>query len=243
MRNNTITLIIILILVALALYVVLPLPHPEWMARSEFSGGGTNLMGLKLGLDLQGGTQVMLEADLAEGQTLAAGSIDTAKTIVENRVNGLGVAEAIVQKQGDNRLIAELPGVRNADQAIETIRSTGQLEFVDPQGTQLAQGMIINTTNRPDAAARAQASTDANAQDSALTPFPDQVFQTVMTGDVLQRSLATQDQFNQWEIGFALTPDGSDQVLRLHQFSHRPANGHCAGWRGAVGPSHSGGHP
>ena len=66
------------------------------------------------------------------------------------------MAEAIVQKQGDNRLIAELPGVKNADQAIETIRSTGQLEFVDPKGAQLAQGMIINTTNRPDGVARAQ---------------------------------------------------------------------------------------
>ncbi len=81
MRNNNIYLIAILVLVALALYIVLPLPHPGWLARSESPATQDNLMGLKLGLDLEGGTQVMLEADLPEGQTLAAGAIDTAKMV------------------------------------------------------------------------------------------------------------------------------------------------------------------
>ena len=69
-----------------------------------------------------------------------AGALDTAKRIVENRVNGLGVSEAVVQKQGDTRIIAELPGVSNPDQAVETIRSTGQLEFVDPKGATAPAG-------------------------------------------------------------------------------------------------------
>ncbi|MBK8051484.1 MAG: hypothetical protein IPK16_32975 [Anaerolineales bacterium] len=133
MRNNNIWLVFILILVALALYIVLPLPKPGWLARSEASGGANNPAGLKLGLDLQGGTQVMLEADVLAGAAAPdSGSMDTAKRIVENRVNGLGVAEAVVQKQGETRIIAELPGVKDADRAIDTIRSTGQLEFVDP---------------------------------------------------------------------------------------------------------------
>ena len=211
MRNNTIALVAILVLVALALYVVLPLPHPAWLARSETPGSSGNLMGLKLGLDLQGGTQVMLEADVAEGQTLASGAIDTAKRIVDNRVNALGVSEAIVQKQGDTRIIAELPGVNNPDQAIETIRSTGQLEFVDPQGTQLQQGMIINTTNRPTAVQETQAAIDAGTQPSAVMPYPDQVFQTVMTGDVLQTATARLNSSNAYEIAFMLTSAGSSQ--------------------------------
>lgn len=211
MRNNNIALVAILVLVALALYMVLPLPHPTWLVRSETPGSADNLMGLKLGLDLQGGTQVMLEADVAEGQTLATGAIDTAKTIVENRVNGLGVSEAVVQKQGENRIIAELPGVNNPDQAVETIRSTGQLEFVDPQGTQLQQGMIINTTNRPTAVEETQAAIDAGARPAAPMPYLDQVFQTVMTGDVLQTATARADQFGQYEIAFLLTSAGSSQ--------------------------------
>jgi protein-export membrane protein SecD len=211
MRNNMIALAVALLLVALALYMVLPLPHPDWLVRSETPGSTGNLMGLKLGLDLQGGTQVMLEAELAEGQTLSPGAMETAKTIVENRVNALGVSEAIVQMQGDNRIIAELPGVNNPDQAVATIRSTGQLEFVDPQGIELAQGMIINTTNRPTAVADAQAGIAAGTQDPALVPYPDVVFETVMTGDVLSAATARADQFGSYEIAFMLTSAGSEQ--------------------------------
>ncbi len=211
MRNNTIALVVTLLLVALALYVVLPLPHPSWLVRSETTASTGSLMGLKLGLDLQGGTQVMLEAVVPEGQTLATGALDTAKTIVDNRVNALGVSEAVVQKQGDNRIIVELPGVNNPDQAVETIRSTGQLEFVDPQGTQLAQGMIINTTNRPTAVQEVLAAAEPGANIMELAPYPDQVFETVMTGDVLQTATARADQFGQYEIAFLLTPAGSEQ--------------------------------
>jgi preprotein translocase subunit SecD len=211
MRNNTIALVAILLLVALALYVVLPVPHPSWLARSETPGTEGNFAGLKLGLDLEGGTQVMLEADLADGQTLAPGAIDTAQRIVENRVNGLGVSEAIVQKQGDTRIIAELPGVSNPDQAVETIRSTGQLEFVDPQGMPLEQGMIINTTNRPDAVQATQAAIEAGTREPAAIPYPDQVFETVMKGDVLQTATARPGQYGGYEIAFLLTSAGSEQ--------------------------------
>jgi len=211
MRNNTIALISILVLVLVALYIVLPLPKPEWLARSEVQGGQGNLMGLKLGLDLQGGTQVVLEADVAEGQLLDAGTMDTAKTIVEKRVNGLGVSEAVVQKQGENRIIAELPGVSNPDQAVETVRSTGQLEFVNPQGAQFQQGMIVNTTHKPTAAAEAQEAIDSGLRAPALIPYPQQVFETVMTGDVLKQAVATQGSLGEWQIGFILTGEGSDQ--------------------------------
>ncbi|MFN8468659.1 MAG: protein translocase subunit SecD [Caldilineaceae bacterium] len=215
MRNNTIALVIIFLLVALALYVVLPFPHPSWLVRSETAATTDNFAGLKLGLDLEGGTQVMLEADVAEGQTLAPGALDTAKRIVENRVNGLGVSEAVVQKQGDTRIIAELPGVSNPDQAVETIRSTGQLEFVDPKGTQLQQGMLINTSNRPNAVKQAQDEIAAGTRETAPIPYPDQVFETVMTGDVLQTATARADQFGKWEIAFLLSDKGKDQFYNF----------------------------
>ena len=211
MKNNTIVLILVGLLVALALYIVLPVPHPEWMARSETSGGGENLMGLKLGLDLQGGTQVLLEAVLAPGQELTPGLMATARTIVENRVNGLGVSEAIVQLQGDDRIITELPGVKDPDQAIKTIQSTGQLEFVDPQGATLLQGMMINTSNNPSAVETAQAAVASGLRDPVEAPYATQIFQTAMTGDVLREALATQDQLGQWQISFLLSDTGNDQ--------------------------------
>jgi protein-export membrane protein SecD len=216
MRNNsTISLVSVILLVAAALYIVLPVDHPAWLERSRSTDPNAprEFLDLRLGLDLRGGSQVLLETDLPEGRILAEGDINAAKAIVENRVNGLGVAEAIVQAQGENRIIVELPGINNADDAVETIRSTGQLEFVDPGGTPLSAGMIINTNNHPDAIARAQEGLASGDIDPSQIPYPDQVFNTVMTGDVLANAMAAIDQFNQWRINFTLTSEGSNQFL------------------------------
>ncbi len=167
---------------------------------------------MRLGLDLRGGTQVLLEADIPEGQVMAEGAMETAKQIIDTRVNGLGVVEANVQQQGADRVIVELPGINNPDQAIETVRSTGQLEFVDPGPLQLGQGMIINTTNKPNAVADAVAG-ENGAVASQQAPYPDQVFNTAMTGDVLKSAIAYQDQVGQWQISFETTPDGADKML------------------------------
>ncbi len=211
-NNNNVTLVGILLLFAVALYVSLPIDHPLWLEEALAPGENTqrDIRDLTLGLDLKGGTQVLLEVDLPEGQSIEAGALDTAKVIVEQRVNGLGVSEPNVQLQGEVRMIVELPGVSNPDQAINTIRSTGQLEFIEPAGEQLSSGMIINTTNRPDAVARAM---EADPAAVAAAPFADRVFETVMTGDILQNALAAQDEYNQWQIQFNLTGDGSSQFF------------------------------
>ena len=212
-NNNTATLVGILLLFAAALFIALPIDHPVWLEEALAPGENTqrDIRDLTLGLDLKGGTQVLLEVDLSEGQAAESGALATAKVIVEQRVNGLGVSEPNVQLQGDTRMIVELPGVSNPDQAINTIRSTGQLEFIEPAGEQLLGGEIINTTNRPDAVARHVASGDISG--AATTPFPDRIFETVMTGDILQQAIATQDEFNQWQIQFTLTGDGSTQFF------------------------------
>lgn len=215
MSRTTIALILIGILTLIALVIVLPFDHPDWMDQAVSLGSETtrSLDEFKLGLDLRGGTQVLLEADLPEGQAPEEGAMSAAKTIVENRVNGLGVAEAVVQSQGETRLIVELPGVSNPDQAVETLRSTGQLEFVDPAGMPFASGIVINTTNRPNAASELQEDIAAGFAEPVEIPYPNQVFETVMTGDILSDARAVRDQYGQWEISFALTNAGSDQFF------------------------------
>jgi preprotein translocase subunit SecD len=98
------------------------------------------------GLDLQGGMQVLLEADLPEGQEIDPGAMDAAKVIVKNRVDALGVTEPLVQSQGERRIIVELPGVKDPELAIATIRETGLLEFVDAGNTFLPPGTVVKTT-------------------------------------------------------------------------------------------------
>ena len=95
---------------------------------------------ISLGLDLQGGVHVVLEAVDTPEAPVEADSIDRAKAIIENRVNQFGVKEPIIQKQGDNRLIVELAGVQDPEKAIDLIGRTAQLKFMTPDGRVILKG-------------------------------------------------------------------------------------------------------
>lgn len=83
-----------------------------------------------LGLDLVGGLRVLLQADLPAG-SFSVEDLRQAANNVSRRVNSLGVGEATVQVQGSDRILVELPGITDPQQAIDTIQKTALLEFVD----------------------------------------------------------------------------------------------------------------
>lgn len=142
--KNVALLILILVLAAITLYVVVP--NSPGVHISLGSIDIQRDFEIKQGLDLQGGVQVLLEADLEPGQQLEPGALEVASTIIENRVNALGVVEPLVQTQGERRVIVELPGVEDPDQAIATIKETGLLEFIDAGDTFLPAGTMVQTT-------------------------------------------------------------------------------------------------
>src|SRR6185437_924334 len=90
---------------------------------------------LKLGLDLRGGSQLLLKADIPDelkkqGVTeMKPETMAQVKTVIENRVNSLGVSETVVQQSGADRLIVELPGVKDPQEAKDRIGTTALLEF------------------------------------------------------------------------------------------------------------------
>jgi SecD/SecF fusion protein len=85
---------------------------------------------INLGLDIQGGMRIVLEVDRSNLPKEATGDLlERAYTVIENRINGLGVAEPTIQKQGRDRIIVELPGFRDEGAASRVIGSTAQLEF------------------------------------------------------------------------------------------------------------------
>ncbi len=92
----------------------------------------------KLGLDLQGGTHLVYEGDVKD---IAAGdrgdAMNSVRNVIERRVNAFGVSEPVVQVAGDNRIIVELPGVKDVEGAIKQIGLTPFLEFqeIDPSYT------------------------------------------------------------------------------------------------------------
>ncbi len=215
MRSNVVSLLGIAVLAALVLYIALPLEHAA--ALEELLGnadGPRDLRDLARGLDLQGGSQILLEADLPPEVELDDGSMSTARIIVENRVNSLGVTEPLVQGQGGRRIIVELPGIDNPEKAIETLRATGQLEFIRTGNAGVFSGAVVNTTNRPNAVEETQQAIAGGLSDIVPLPFPDTVFETVMTGTVLRDAVpSVDDTTGQWQISFELTGEGSDQFF------------------------------
>lgn len=81
-----------------------------------------------LGLDLQGGVSLVYQADLSQTTNKSA-TMSGLRDVIERRVNMFGVSEPVVQIQGQDRLLVELPGVTNVEQAIQMIGQTPYLEF------------------------------------------------------------------------------------------------------------------
>jgi len=84
----------------------------------------------RLGLDLQGGLRGEYRALPTDTSPLNADAISNIRTIIENRINQYGVAEPLVQTQGTDRVVVEIPGVTNEQEVRDLIGSTGLLEFI-----------------------------------------------------------------------------------------------------------------
>ena len=118
-RRNRLPLIIISIIFALALLVVLPINE-----------GILGKRGMRLGLDLQGGTHLVYQADFSSIEPgTEAEALNGAIAVIENRVDVFGVTEPIVQRLGEDRIVVQLPGISEAEEAKERIGRTALLEF------------------------------------------------------------------------------------------------------------------
>jgi SecD/SecF fusion protein len=107
---------------------------PEDRARMEDASPETladlHKKSLNLGLDLQGGIHLVLEVDLSElPQEEALDAVDRAQEVIRNRIDQFGVSEPTIQRQGDNRIIVELPGVQDVQRAKDLVGQTALLEF------------------------------------------------------------------------------------------------------------------
>jgi len=124
-RRNTIVFFILLAIFAFAVCAII---YPMF-GREE----------LRLGLDLQGGIHMVYQADFSDLEPgTEADAIDGAMAVIERRINVLGVTEPLIQKQGSDRILVELPGVGEAEKAKNIIGETALLEFreqkVDEEG-------------------------------------------------------------------------------------------------------------
>ncbi len=125
---------------------------------------------IRLGLDLQGGIHVVLRVKMEE---LDAGAreeaVDRAMQIIRNRIDGLGVAEPVILKQGNDRIVVDLPGYTDADRAEQLIGQMAVLEFKMME-TQANSTLLANKIDSAIAAyEKTRAGTDTVSEEAAGT--------------------------------------------------------------------------
>uniref|UniRef100_A0AAU3H1A9 Protein translocase subunit SecD n=1 Tax=Streptomyces sp. NBC_01401 TaxID=2903854 RepID=A0AAU3H1A9_9ACTN len=156
----------------------------------------------RLGIDLAGGTSITLKAKSQPGKPDAINetNMNTAVSIIERRVNGLGVSEAEVQTQGPSNIIVNIPKGTNSKQAREQVGTTAQLYFrpvltvaggePTPEGS---ASPSASGSGKPSATPSAKASDPETASDSKTTPSATATTQGRAVTDALKADDATPD--------------------------------------------------
>jgi preprotein translocase subunit SecD len=111
---NQLRFLILLVIVGLSVHVIMRLP-------------------ITLGLDLQGGTRLVLEGQETEKVKVSDDSMSGVVAVIRNRIDALGVTEPSIQRKGNDQVIVELPGIKDPDRAIKLIGDTALLEFVEAE--------------------------------------------------------------------------------------------------------------
>src|SRR5215211_644140 len=220
-------LIFIVILTTVSVWICLP-------------GTTGNVLGLKdnvivhEGLDLQGGLQVLLEANPPEGQSVDADALNGTRNTIERRVNGLGVSEPVIQTRGNNQIIVELPGLDDPEAAIAVLQETALLEIINPNGQYLPVGTTVDTTlGTAESLAGAAGTPGASPEASPIgspgaspvaspvaTPEPTEsatptgtVYETIISGKDLKDAYPTTNQVGQIVVGFEVKGGAAEKFF------------------------------
>ena len=218
-RRPYVMLVLILVLIAFSLWIDLSSQITILNPFNQQSIVDRNVS-VRLGLDLRGGLQTLLEADLPADTTVSSDDLNIARQILENRSNALGVSEVLMQVAPPRRIVAEFPGINNPEDVVASLQKTGLLEFVDLGTERLNPGTVIQTDFGTEAAVSPTSTPDISitptgeatvSTDVAPTEVPAEtapiVYHTVMTGTALDTVTVTQGQTGQFQIAFTLKSD------------------------------------
>ncbi len=202
MHNKSMPLIILVVALFLAIFV-----YPQgWDKGADIVNAKLGIQSksfklphmfkvppFRLGLDLLGGTHLVYQADLSNAGNQSVGdAMAGVRDVIERRVNLFGVAEPLVQIEGKDRLVVELAGIKDVNQAIKLIGQTPFLEFKEERTVDETQKIL-----------------DAQKKNQQLTEDP-YFKSTGLTGKYLQSSQLTFDTTtSQPQVSLELNSDGA----------------------------------
>lgn len=167
---------------------------------------------IKLGLDLQGGLRIVLSTvNSSADPAVAKDELNKARTVLENRVNAIGVAEPLVTVQGNNRVVVELPGLTQdqQDKAIRLIGQTALLEFKLVKDG--ASGTTVSDINDE---LRRNPSLKRSDLEQSLMKIED-LGPTLLTGSDLSDARAVFDQFGRPQVSLSFTKEGARKFAEV----------------------------
>ena len=153
------------------------------------------------GLDIKGGLSVTLTAEPLSGAELSEDTMSRVETILTERVNGFGVSEATVQRQGQNAFLVQLPGVQNAQDALELLGEPGKLEFVDMSSvTDTATIELIGK----------HLDAEYSGETTSLPKLDETGYTAFMTGEVITDATVTADELGNPAVSVSMSKEGSE---------------------------------
>jgi preprotein translocase subunit SecD len=213
MQRQRLLLALILVLVIAAVTVLVQLP-------------------IRLGLDLKGGAQLTIQVKTTKDvKEITPEKLEAVKTVIEGRVNSLGVSEAVVQNIGTNQILVQLPGVYDPQEAERVLGGTAQLDFrrempkpeiraqLNVRQQELTLLLIEQEQLKQKGDQAAIASTEAKIKEkkAALAELQNSLYErTPLTGKNLRTAYAEAPQAgNSWSIGLRFDSRGAELFADL----------------------------
>ncbi|MEM9771697.1 MAG: protein translocase subunit SecD [Cyanobacteria bacterium P01_D01_bin.73] len=180
---------------------------------------------LNLGLDLRGGSQLTLQVSTTEEvPQITPDDLNAVRQVIGNRVNGLGVSEAVVQTVGSTQLSVQLPGVDNPEQAERVLGSTARLEFraqtINTDSQFQAEFTVYDDLRRQQAAAIAQEDSETlkevnESLEKSRKALVALFNEPALTGKEVRDAYARPDTGDQWVVVINFDGEGADSFAEL----------------------------
>jgi len=170
-----------------------------------------NTLPFNLGLDLQGGMRLVLEAQDTEQVKVNDDAVLGALAVIQNRIDGLGVSEPVIQRKGKRQIVVELPGISDPERAEALIGDTALLEFVEAEWAPLDAETL--TTEEVNILAGENMKLDKmiirDAEGNVIKETPIFLGKTALTGNDLSFAGPGVNQFGKPMINIEFTPEGT----------------------------------